>query len=178
MLKQSDLLHVATLGKSVGLKGDMKLHIKSDFPEQFKKDSTFYLNPQTTITIEEVNHKRGLVKLKGCDTPELAKKYTNAKLYTTIEQTKKDCKLEEGQFFWFDIVGCEAYEDDMLLGKIVEIERILDNDYLKIKTADSLVEKKLPKTFLVPYLDNFILKVDIDSKKIKLNGAYDILEAS
>ncbi len=175
---KKDLLHIATLGKSVGLKGDMKLHIKTDFPEQFKKNATFYITPDKQVTIESVNFQRGTVKLQGCNTPEDTKKFTNAKLHTTIERTREECKLEEGQHFWFDIEGCDVYEDGRLLGKVVEIERILDTDYLKIKTNNELVVQKLPKSFLLPYDDRCIVSVDTQAKKIEATGAYDILEAS
>ncbi len=175
---KKELLHIATLGKSVGLRGDMKLHIKTDFPEQFKKNATFYITPEKQITIESVNFQRGTVKLQGCNTPEEAKKFTNAKLHTTIERTRKECKLEEGQHFWFDIEGCDVYEDGRLLGEVVEIERILDTDYLKIRTAEELVAQKLPKSFLLPYDDRCIVAVDTVAKKIEATGAYDILEAS
>jgi len=120
-----------------GLKGDMKLHIKTDFPEQFKKNATFYITPDKQITVESVNLNRGTVKLQGCNTPEEAKKFTNAKLYTTIEQTRKECKLEDGQYFWFDIEGCEVYEDNRLLGKVVEIERAFC--FLMISAVSSLL---------------------------------------
>ncbi len=175
---KKELLHIATLGKSVGLKGDMKLHIKTDFPEQFKKNATFYITPETKITIENVNFQRGTIKLSGYNTPEEAKKLTNAKLHATIEQTRKECKLEDGEHFWFDIEGCLVYEDGLFLGKVIEIERILDTDYLKIKTADELVAQKLPKSFLLPYNEHFIKSVDTKEKKIEAIGAYDILEAS
>ncbi len=175
---KKDLLHIATLGKSVALKGDMKLHIKTDFPEQFKKNATFYITPDKQVTVESVNFQRGTIKLKGCNTPEEAKRFTNAKLYTTIERTREECELEEGQHFWFDIEGCDVYEDGKLLGQVGEIERILDTDYLKIKTAEELVTQKLPKSFLLPYDDRCIVTVDTDAKKIEAVGAYDILEAS
>ena len=175
---KNDLLEVATLGKSVGLRGDMKLHIKTDFPEQFKKNATFFTSRERQVTIEDVNFQRGTVRLQGCNTPEDAKKFTNAKLYATIEQTREECDLEEGQYFWFDIEGCEVYEEEKLLGVVVEIERILDTDYLKIKTDEALVEQKLPKSFLLPYNDNFVRSVDIEAKKIIVTGGYDILEAS
>jgi 16S rRNA processing protein RimM len=71
-----------------------------------------------------------------------------------------------------------VFEEEMPLGTVVEVERILDNDYLKIKTDEALVEKKLPKTFLIPYLDNFVKEVDVENKTIHVSGAYDILEAS
>ena len=175
---KKDLLHIATLGKSVGLKGDMKLHVKTDFPEQFQKNATFYISPEKEVTVADVNLQRGTIRLEGCTTPEEAKKFTNAKLYTTIERTRDECELDDGQYFWFDIEGCAVYEDEKLLGEVVEIERILDTDYLKIKTDTLLVEQKLPKTFLLPYNDNFIDSVDIENKKIVTKGGYDILEAS
>ena len=175
---KKELLHIATLGKSVGLRGDMKLHIKTDFPEQFHSNATFYISPDRQVTIESVNFQRGTIKLQGCNTPEEAKKFTNAKLHTTIERTREECQLEEGQYFWFDIEGCDVYEDGKLLGKVSEIERILDTDYLKIETAKELVAQKLPKTFLLPYDDRCILSVDTKAKKIEATGAYDILEAS
>ena len=177
-LSKKDLLHIATLGKSVGLKGDMKLHIKTDFPQQFKKGASFYISPQTQVYIEDVNLQKGTIRLRGCTTPEEAKKFTNAKLYSTIERTREECTLDNGEYFWFDIVGCEVVEDERVLGKVSEIERMLDTDYLKIITDEKLVQKKLPKSFLIPYNDNFIDSVDIEEKKIISKGGYDILEAS
>jgi len=180
MLKPSkkDLLHIATLGKSVGLHGDMKLHLKTDFPEQFQKNASFYITPERKVTIADINLARGTIRLEGSTTPEEAKRYTNAKLYTTIEDTRLTCKLEDGEYFWFDIIGLEVYEEGKHLGRVVELERILDTDYLKIQTDEELVKQKYSKSFLVPYLDNFVLSVDTQEKKIELQGAYDILEAS
>ncbi len=177
-MKQSDLLYIATIGKTVGLKGDLKLHIKSDFPEQFKKGASFFVNTKDKVTIEDMNFERGLVRFENYSTPEIAKKLTNKDLYTTYEQTRKDCHLDEGENFWFDIVGCKVYEENELLGKVEELERILDINYLLIKTDDKLVAQKKAKSFLVPHKKPFLLSIDVEEKVIKLNGAKDILEAS
>ena len=178
MKDNKELLHIATIGKVVGLKGDMKLHIKSDFPEQFVSGSTFILNKKETIILSGVNHERGLIKIKGCTTPEDAKKFTNAKLYTTYEDTRKNCHLEDGEYFWFDIEGCDIYENEKLIGNISEIDRILDSNYLKIKTDEKLLSDGFAKSFLLPYNDNFIISTDVENKKITVKGAMDILEAS
>lgn len=177
-MKKTDLLYIATIGKTVGLKGDMKLHIKSDFPEQFKKGASFYFNEKDKLTISDINLERGLVKFDKYSTPELAKKLTNKNLYTTYEQTRADCHLEDGEHFWFDIIGCKVYEENELLGEVKEVERILDVNYLLIKTDDKLVEEKKAKSFLVPHREPFLLSIDVDEKIIKLVGAKDILEAS
>ena len=172
------LLHIATIGKTVGIHGDMKLHIKCDFPEQFKKNSTFLINKKETITLTDVDLDRGLVKINGLQYPEDCKKYTNAKLFTTYEQTRKNCHLDEGENFWFDIEDCEVYEDDILLGIVNEVERLSVNDYLSVKTDEKLVDKGLPKTFLIPYITPFKKSIDVKKKIITVSGAMDILEAS
>lgn len=176
--KENKLLHIATIGKTVGIKGDMKFHIKCDFPEQFKDNSTFLINKRDTITIGKVNHDRSIVKIAGVNTVEDAKKYTNVKLFTTYEDTRKNCHLDEGEYFWFDIEGCEVFENDKLLGVVQEVERITISNYLNIKTNSNLVESGFAKSFLIPYHEPFLLGTDIDKKIITVSGAMDILEAS
>jgi len=172
------LLHIATLGRTVGLHGEMKLHLYTDFPEQFTPGETFYTKEHTPLVFEEVNLERELVKLRGIDSPEAAKRYTNAKLFTTYGRTREVCKLDEGQYFWFDLVGAAVTEGGVTLGKVLEIERIGSVDYLQIKTDDRLVKQGLSKQFLIPYQPPFIEKVDTDAGTIALKGAMDILEAS
>jgi len=179
MSKQSNnLIYIATIGKTVGIKGDMKLHIQSDFPEQFVSGASFFINRKDMITLTDVNHKRGLVKINGISNPEDAKRFTNTKLYSTYEKTRKECHLEEGEFFWFDIIGCEVYENEVLLGVVSEMERISVSNYLSIKTDEKLIKNGLSKSFLLPYHEPFVISTDIDEKIINVSGGLDILEAS
>ncbi|MFK5937557.1 MAG: ribosome maturation factor RimM [Sulfurimonas sp.] len=177
-LKENKLLHIATIGKTVGIKGDMKFHIKCDFPEQFKKNSSFLINKKDKITLTDVNLDRGLVKINGLQNLEDCKKFTNAKLYTSYEQTREDCHLEDGENFWFDIEDCKVYENDVLLGVVHEVERLTVNDYLSIKTDDKLVNQGLSKSFLVPFISPFKVSIDVENQIIIVSGAMDILEAS
>ncbi len=172
------LLHIATLGKTVGIKGDMKLHIKCDFPEQFQKNATFLINKKETISLSDVDLEKALVKINNLSNPEDCKKYTNAKLYTTYEQTRKECHLEEGENFWFDIEDCKVYENGILLGSVYEVERLTTHDYLSVKTDEKLVEQGFANSFLIPYISPFKVSIDIKKKIIIVNGAMDILEAS
>ena len=172
------LLQVATLGKTVGIKGDMKLHIQSDFPEQFVKGNSFYINKKEMVTLSDVNLERGVVKINNINNPEDAKKFTNVKLYASLEQTRQNCKLEEGEYFWFDLEGCHVYEDAKLLGKVSELQRLNVTNYLVVTTDEELVKSGYPKSFLVPFISPFKKSVDIQNKRIELEGAFDILEAS
>lgn len=108
-----------------------------------------------------------------------AKKLTNQLLYVSKEDTIKNCTLDENEFFWFDIIGCEIVENSQTLGRVKEIHRYPLDDYLEVETDPRLIEKKLPKSFLIPYnLENYILKVDIDKKVIETKNSFDILENS
>ena len=175
---QFKLLHVATLGKTVGIRGDMKLHIKSDFPEQFFSGAKFLSKDNSTIILDDVNLNKLTVRLQNIYNPQDAKRYVNQNLYTTYEDTRENIKLEEGEFFWFDIFGCEVIENGLKLGVVKDIERIGVVNYLSIKTDSILLEKGESKSFLIPYHAPFLVKTDINSKIIEVEGCLDILQAS
>jgi 16S rRNA processing protein RimM len=165
---------IAKIGKSYGVKGWQKLHLLTDFPEQFKAGETF-LSDREDLTIDKIDLKRGIVKFKGIDTPEDAKKLTNRMLYTTEEETKKNIKLKKDEYFWFDIIGCDVYENGKRLGKVKSIERA-DVDYLLILTDENLVKEGYPKRFMIDFKRN-VKDVDIENKKIQTAGAFELLES-
>ena len=166
---------IAKIGKTYGLKGWQRIHLLTDFPEQFKNGKTFS-SDKIDLTIEKIDLKRGLVKFKGINTPEDAKKLTNRMLYTTKEQTKEDIKLKENEYFWFDIIGCDVIENGEFLGRVKEIERANEADYLVINTNPELIEKKYPKRFLIDF-KRHVKDVDVENKEIEASGAKDILES-
>jgi len=156
----------------------MKLHITSDFPEQFVNGAEFLLKDGSKLRLAVVDINRGIVRIEGVTTPEATKRYINTRLYTTYEATREACELEEGEFFWFDIVGCTVTEDGRELGRVTDIERISIQDYLAIKTDEQLVAEGESKEFLIPYQPPFIVDTDIESKRIEVKGGLDLLQAS
>ena len=173
----NDNFFIAQIGRTVGLWGDLKLHLHTDFPEQFKVGETFKSN-RGDLTISDINHKRGTIRFRGYESVDSAKKLTNAKLYANEEQTKESCELDEGQHFWFDVIGCVVKQEDEVLGHVDDIQRMADTDYLSIKTDKHLVDASLPKNFLLPYIERYIIKVDTEEKIVYTKDAKDILEAS
>ena len=171
-------IYIAKLGKAVGLKGQQKLHIDSDFPEQFKKDTILTTDKNQELKIESYNSKSNTVKFVGIDTIEQAKKLTNKQLFVSQEDTRDMCNLGKKQFFWFDIIGCDVEEDGELLGKVDDVQRMPLSDYIQVVTSKELQDKKFADIFLLPYIDEYIIDVDINNKSINVKGAKDILEAS
>ena len=173
-----NLIYVAKLGKTIGLKGGIKIHIESDFPEQFRKNGKFIIDNNKQLIIEEYNSNNSTIKFHNINTLENAKILTNKLLYTTIKHSREKCIFKDKEFFWFDLIGCKINENSNILGTIKEIHRYPLGDYLEVNTNISLIKTDLPKIFLIPYLDEYIRKVDIENKVIYTINTFSILENS
>lgn len=176
-MNQPKRFFIAQVGKTHGLHGDLKLHLHTDFPEQFKVGYTFQ-SSAGLLEIIRINLDQGIVAFKGYEGIDYAKKLTNAKLYASLEETKERCKLKDGEHFWFEIEGCSLVEEDEILGTISEMQRLADVNYLFVETDEKLVEEGFAKTFLVPYIDRYIVKTDVKTKSVFTKDAKEILEAS
>jgi len=173
----NDTSLIAQIGRTIGLWGDLKFHMHTDFPEQFKIGNTYKSN-RGDLTIADINFTRGIVKFSGYESIDSAKKLTNVKIFADISQTRENCDLQEGQHFWFDIIGCTVKQGDEVLGEVTDIQRMADTDYLVIKTDDVLVKLDFSKSFLLPYIDRYVLTVGLEEKVVYTKDAKDILEAS
>ena len=179
MNNQSSLIEVAQIGRLVGLKGELKLHLQCDFPEQFKKGKTFTTQKGETLEVFSYNPSRELISFVGYQDREVAAKLVNTLLFTTQEHSIQECALKEGEFFWFDLIDARVIDEDgTLLGIVDEIERIAVNDYLVIKTDEALVKKGLAKTFYMPYIDRYIITFDKVKKEVLSKDGLGILENS
>ncbi len=168
---------IAQIGRTIGLWGDLKFHLHTDFPKQFQVGKT-YKSSRGELTISDINEIRGTIRFVGYESIDAAKRLTNIKIYADEEQTRINCDLQEGQYFWFDMIGCKVQQDDYVLGQITEIQRMADTDYLMIETEKVLMQSGLAKSFLVPYINHYILNVDIEGKTVYVKDAKAILEAS
>jgi 16S rRNA processing protein RimM len=167
-------ISIAKIGKAHGVKGWVKLHLLTDFPEQFKAGKTFEAD-KITLTIENINRKNNTIKFVGFNTPEEAKKLTNRLIYSDEENSKEDIKLKKDEWFWFDIIGCDVIENEKNLGVVEDINRINDIDYIVVNINPELGYKQ--KRFLFDF-KRHIVDVDIDNKKIYVKDTIPILEAS
>jgi len=168
---------IAQVGRTIGLYGDLKLNLHTDFTEQFKVGNS-YDTQHGKLQIASYDSKRSLVSFTGYGSIDSAKRLTNTKLFSTLEDTRKVCPLETGQYFWFDIIGSDLYQEDELIGSILDIDRMLNTDYLIVKTDVKLVDEGSSKEFLLPYIPRYIDSVNIDEKRVYAKDAKDILEAS
>ncbi len=180
MMYDEDYINVAQLGKTVGLDGFMKIYSLSDFPEIIIPQRMFLCGAQKVV-VESYNSNRSLIRFQGFESREKASCFVGKFLMCSIGQTREWCHLEHGFFFWFDIINALLFEKDEYLGKVGNIQRIGNIDYLFINVHDELVKQGYSKSFLLPFIDRFILNIEqasLKQYKIYTHGAKDILEAS
>jgi len=64
--REQDRFLIAQIGKTHGLRGDLKLHFHTDFPEQFKVGYSFD-SSHWKAEVSRINQKRGTIALGGYD---------------------------------------------------------------------------------------------------------------
>lgn len=179
MNNKESLLEVAQLGRLVGLKGELKLHLHCDFPEQFKRGKIFFTPKNETLEVLSYNQTRGLISFVGYADRQSAQKLVNTLLLTTKENSVRDCSLKKGEFFWFELIGAKVIDDNGIsLGIVKEIERIALSDYLVIQTDEKLSKQGHVAQFYLPYIERYILSFDKDKQEIYSKDGLGILENS
>lgn len=152
---------VAKLGRTVGVQGFVRLHNLSDFPEQFECGASFFDKNSRVLKIKARNAQS--VLFEGFESLESAKTLVNLELFQSVEKSRASCKLNEGEFFYFDIIGLEVFENGLLLGVVKDILPA-GNDLLLIKSDESLVKKGFASEFYLPYVDFYVKSVELGAK--------------
>lgn len=158
------LVLVAKLGRTVGVQGFVRLHNLSDFPEQFECGASFFDKNLRVLKIKARNAQS--VLFEGFESLESAKTLVNLELFQSVEKSRTSCKLNEGEFFYFDIIGLEVFENGLLLGVVKDILSA-GNDLLLIKSDESLVKKGFASEFYLPYVDFYVKSVELGAKDSK-----------
>lgn len=155
---------VAKLGRTVGVQGFVRLHNLSDFPEQFECGASFFDKNSRVLKIKARNAQS--VLFEGFESLECAKTLVNLELFQSVEKSRASCKLGDDEFFYFDIIGLEVFENGLLLGIVKDILPA-GNDLLLIKSDESLVKKGFASEFYLPYVDFYVKSVELGAKDSK-----------
>lgn len=158
------LVLVAKLGRTVGVQGFVRLHNLSDFPEQFECGASFFDKNSRVLKIKARNAQS--VLFEGFESLECAKTLVNLELFQSVEKSRASCKLGDDEFFYFDIIGLEVFENGLLLGIVKDILPA-GNDLLLIKSDESLVKKGFASEFYLPYVDFYVKSVELGAKDSK-----------
>jgi 16S rRNA processing protein RimM len=155
-------LTVGRLGGSHGVRGEIKMRILTDDPDNLGKVSTVYLGERDTpIALESIRFTNdgALVKLGGTDTPEDAAKLSGL----AVKIAGSDARpLEEGEYFLFQLIGLKAeLEDGTPAGTVTDLIETGAHDVLVIgQRPDSSDD------LLVPNHPEFVRGIDPSNNRI------------
>lgn len=157
MVKEG-FLFIGKITGAHGIKGTSKAFFYSESLSAIESDSLILLkNPEGLEKTYEIKwvkpHARGvLLSLKGISRREEAKALIGSELFIKKEKLSE---LENGTYYWFDIIGLDVYDiENKYLGCVESIIPTGSNDVYVVKDA------AINNEILIPALESVVLKID------------------
>lgn len=113
----------------------------------------------------EVTAKHLLVKVKGINSPEAIRRYTQQEVAVPAECFPK---LKPGEYYWQELIGLTVINlQEQTLGKVVELMETGANDVL-------VVENDAGEERLIPYvMGEHVIEINEDDKVIRVDWDED-----
>ena len=130
--------NVGKIVNTQGLQGELRVLSVTDFAdERFKKKSVLALfddKDNHIMDVEIASHRKhknfDIVKFKGLYHINDVEKYKGCSL-KIAEENLTD--LDDGEFYYHEIIGLDVYEGDSLIGQVKEILQPGANDVWVVK---------------------------------------------
>lgn len=158
------------IGKIVnthGINGELRVLTNSDFiKERFGLGAEIWVNDQKFIIEDSYQHKNFIIiKLKGYNN---INEVMGLKGKIIKAQPLSHDVLDEGEYFNHDLEGCRVFNQQHIeCGKVSKVVDGGNYNYLRIKGN---------KSGLVPFIDSFIIDVNIDNKTIIIEEIEGLLD--
>jgi len=157
MTTKEEMVIAGKIHGTHGVRGDLKVEV---FPPNFKLPETVYVKTKDgsfePLQIEAYSKKKGLIRFKGYDDLEKAKKIKHRYFYV---ETSKLPQLNRDTFYEYEILGADVVFNGKTIGEVVKIDDRLSTVYLLIKCTDEKIRH-------LPFISEFVKEVDKQNKKI------------
>ncbi|UOQ47899.1 ribosome maturation factor RimM [Gracilibacillus caseinilyticus] len=168
-----DHLKVGKIVNTHGIKGEVRVIRITDFENRFETGTTLYVKTKTTDTLTPVTidghrvHKNfDLLHFQGYENINDVEQFKDTILLIRADQLTE---LEENEYYYHEIIGCEVQTSSgNILGKVSEI--------LSPGANDVWVVKQKGKEYLIPYIEDIVKEVDIDTQRIIIEPMEGLLD--
>jgi 16S rRNA processing protein RimM len=152
------------------------MEILTDYPERIPQHDRLYLahpstpDDGTRYALEGVRPHQGvlLIKLGGCDDREAAEKLRGMLVQIPLEEA---VPLEEGEYYHFQLEGMDVETDEgEWLGRLAEV--------LETGAHDVFLVRGPRGEILLPSIEDVILQLDLDARKMIVHPLPGMLEDS
>lgn len=159
--------NVGRIVNTHGVRGEVRVISSTDFEEArfakgsklavFKKDD----NKPIWVIVESARRHKNFILLtfEGYNNINLVEPFKEGLLKVTKDQLADD-ELEENEFYYFEIIGCEVFsEEGDTIGTVTDILETGANDVWEIKAESG-------KKHYIPYIEDVVKDINLDDKKI------------
>lgn len=167
-----DLVTIAKIAKTRGLRGELVADLLTDFPERFDNLKKVFAVKPSGETLELEIEKfwfqkaRIILKFAGFDSIEAAENLRDCEVCVSEAEV---VELEADEFFDWQLAECAVETiDGKILGKVSELMRTGGTEILVVKGAE--------KDYLIPFAETICVEVDIENKLIKIDAPEGLLE--
>ena len=159
-----DYLELGTIVGTHGLKGELRVHPACDSPDFLCQFPLVYFDGAGERPVKVLGARKHknvtLLLLEGTDTIEAAQALKNQTLYFR----RADARLEEGQFFIAELLGCAVYDAGdpaLCYGELCGVTQTGANDVWHIRTPQG-------GEVLIPAIPDVVGEVDAAAGRIAI----------
>lgn len=167
-----ELITIAKIVKTRGLRGEVVADILTDFPERFELLEIVSIVKPDGETIEAklenfwFQKGRVILKFKDFNKIETAETLRNSEVCVP---ESKAVALEEDEFYDWELEGCEVETvEGEKLGRVKEVMRTGGTENLVVQGED--------KDYLIPFAETICIEVDIENKLIRVDVPEGLLD--
>lgn len=167
-----DLVAIAKIVRTRGLKGEVVAEILTDFPERFEglKDITAVRKSgeRFDLIIEKFwfQNDRVILKFSGFDSIDSSETLRDVEICVPEAEA---VELEADEYFDWELVGCKVQTlDGEHIGNVRELMRTGGTELLVVEGED--------RELLIPFANAICVEVDIENKLIKVDPPDGLLE--
>ncbi|NLG72248.1 MAG: ribosome maturation factor RimM [Chloroflexi bacterium] len=156
-------LAVGQLRRPHGIRGEIILHVLTDFPERLKRGVTVYVGEDHRPLRIRSSREHGaalLLSFYGYDSPETVRELTNSMLFVSSADRPA---LPEGEYYHHELLGMRVLTDDGgELGTLTQILETGANDVY-------IVARPSGGDVLLPAIDSVILDIDVERGEMRVH---------
>ena len=155
------MINIGKLVNTHGIKGEVKVISNFKYKDEvFKKNNTIYINDKDyKIKTHRKHQKFDLLTFENYENINDVLELKGSLIYIKREDYTFEGILNE------DLYGKKVYDKDKYIGNLKEI--------INNKNQELFVIEKEKKTYLVPYVDEFVKEINEDIKLDLIKGLID-----
>jgi 16S rRNA processing protein RimM len=171
-MRKEDCFYLGKIAKKFSFKGEVLIYLDTDEPEIYEEMESIFVEFGKNLVpffIENSSlHKNDFLKVKfeDVDTEQQADEIIGSAVYLPLSALPK---LEGNKFYYHEVIGFDI--EDQRLGVFGKITSINDSSAQPLfEVVNGTVE------ILVPMIDQFLVKIDRENKKVVMNLPEGLVE--